>query len=433
MSILIKNVLLDGKERDIRIEGREIVEISESSGAAVGGGARSAEAEYVIDGCGKAAIPSLFNAHTHAAMTLFRGFADDMPLDKWLKERIWPMEALLTEDDVYWGARLACLEMIKTGTTFFNDMYWHWRGTARAVAESGIRAAISAVFIDRFDEEIAREQMRRSRQMLSEYAEFSSDGRIIFTLGPHAVYTVSEESLCWIRDFSQKNDLMVHIHLSETAWEVEECMRRYGRRPVEFLESIDFLNERVVAAHCIAVSKREIGILRDKGVKIAHNPSSNMKLASGVMPYEEMKKAGMRGNILLGTDGCASNNNLDMFEEMKIASLLQKSHRKDPTAMPAHEVFEMATVNAARAFNFNAGEIAVGKIADILLVDLSCECFVPNHNLISNIVFSANGNCVDTVICDGNILMHERRVEDEYRIKEKVKEVSERLVSALNS
>ncbi len=165
MSILIKNVLLDGKERDIRIEGREIVEISESSGAAVGGGARSAEAEYVIDGCGKAAIPSLFNAHTHAAMTLFRGFADDMPLDKWLKERIWPMEALLTEDDVYWGARLACLEMIKTGTTFFNDMYWHWRGTARAVAESGIRAAISAVFIDRFDEEIAREQMRRSRQL----------------------------------------------------------------------------------------------------------------------------------------------------------------------------------------------------------------------------------------------------------------------------
>ncbi|MHC1611381.1 MAG: amidohydrolase [Candidatus Methanospirareceae archaeon] len=418
MSILLKNVLVEGREKNIYIEGNEIAEISETGS--------SKEAEFVIDAKGKAAIPGLFNGHTHAAMTLLRGYADDMPLYNWLSTKIWPLEARITEEDVYWGTKLACLEMIKSGTTFFNDMYWHFEGSARAVAETGIRAALSAVFIDGFDEEKAKEQIRRNEALYRESKKLPK--RITFALGPHAIYTVSEESLCWIRDFSEKHDLLVHIHLSETEGEIEECMKRYGMRPVEFLDKIGFLSPRTIACHCIHLSRKEMELLRKNDVKIVHNPASNMKLASGRMPYEELKKAGLYANIALGTDGCASNNNLDMLEEMKVASLFHKAFSGDPTSMPAEEALELATSNAARIFRLNSGVIAEGKLADIALLDLKRVELVPNHNLTSNIVYSANGSCVDTVICDGEILMEGRRVKGEEEIKEKAQEVAHELV-----
>ena len=226
MSIQIKNVLLNEREKDIYIEGNEISAITEAGS----GKANTGETEFVIDGKRKAAIPSLFNGHTHAAMTLFRGYADDMPLHEWLTTKIWPLEARLTDEAVYWGTKLACLEMIKSGTTFFNDMYWHWEGSARAVAESGIRAMLSAVFIDGFDAEKAKEQMRRNEALYEKSKKLPE--RIIFALGPHALYTVSKESLCWVRDFSDKHDLLVHIHLSETEEEVEECIKRYATRGI---------------------------------------------------------------------------------------------------------------------------------------------------------------------------------------------------------
>ncbi|MCK4475480.1 MAG: amidohydrolase [Methanophagales archaeon] len=417
MSILIKNVLLEGKERNIYIEGNLIEAISEDKS--------SKEAEFVIDGKDKAAIPGLFNAHTHAAMTLLRGYADDMLLQEWLETKIWPTEARMTEDDVYWGTKLACLEMIKSGTIFFNDMYWHLRGSARAVAESGIRAALSAVFIDGFDEGTAKEQIRRNRALYEESKK--QDERIIFALGPHAIYTVSKESLCWVRDFAKKHDLLVHIHLSETKEEVEDCIKRYGLRPVEFLDGIEFLGPRTIACHCVHLSIKERELLKRHDVKIVHNPVSNMKLAAGRMPYEELKKVGLYPNIALGTDGCASNNNLDIFEEMKIASLFHKAFTS-PTSMPANESFELATLNAAKMFRLNSGVIEEGKLADVVLLDLKKVEFVPNHNLISNIVYSANGSCVDTVICDGKILMEGRKVEGEEEIKDKAKEVAYELV-----
>ena len=417
MSILIKNVLLEGKARNIYIEGNLIEAISEAGSGK--------EAEFVIDGKDKAAIPGLFNGHTHAAMTLLRGYADDMPLYKWLSTKIWPIEAKITEDDVYWGAKLACLEMIKSGTTFFNDMYWHWGGSTRAVAETGIRAALSAVFIDGFDEEKAKEQIKRNEALYEESKKLPE--RIIFALGPHAVYTVSEESLCWVRDFSEKHDLLVHIHLSETEGEVEECIKRYGMRPIEFLDGIGFLSSRTIACHCIHLSRKEMELLKKNDVKIVHNPTSSMKLSAGRIPYEELKKVGLYANIALGTDGCASNNNLDMFEEMKIASLFHKAFTS-PTSMPANESFELATLNAAKVFRLNSGVIEEGKLADVVLLDLKKVELVPNHNLISNIVYSANGSCVDTVICDGKILMEGRKVEGEEEIKDKAKEVAYELV-----
>jgi len=419
MSILIKNVLLGGRARNIYIEGNEIEAISEASKEQV--------AEFVIDGTDKAAIPGLFNAHTHAAMTLLRGYADDMPLQEWLETKIWPVEGKLTEDDVYWGTKLACLEMIKSGTTFFNDMYWHWRGSAKAVAECGIRAALSAVFIDGFDEEKAKEQIIRNEALYKESKELPE--RIIFALGPHAIYTVSESSLCWVRDFAEKHDLLVHVHLSETKTEVEDCIKRYGMRPVEYLNELDFLCPRTIACHCTHLSRDEMELLKKHNVKIVHNPTSNMKLAAGRKQYEELKRLGLYANIALGTDGCASNNNLDMFEEMKIASLLHKVYSGDPTSMPAKEAFGLATGNAARMFRINAGEIAEGKLADVVLLDLKNVNLVPNHNLISNIVYSANGSCVDTVICDGEILMEERKVKGEEEIKEKAQEVAYEIVN----
>ena len=427
MSILIKNVLLEGREKNIYIEGNEIAAINDADGSK--GTVR--EAEFVIDGKRKAAIPGLFNGHTHAAMTLLRGYADDMPLYKWLSTKIWPLEARITEEDVYWGSKLACLEMIKSGTTFFNDMYWHWEGSARAVAESGIRAMLSAVFIDGFDAEKAKEQIKRNEALYEESKKLPE--RIIFALGPHAIYTVSKESLCWVRDFSEKHDLLVHIHLSETKGEIEECIKRYGMRPVEFLDEIEFLSPRTIACHCIHLSRKEMELLRKNDVKIVHNPASSMKLAAGGMPYEELKKAGLYPNIALGTDGCASNNNLDMIEEMKVASLFHKAFSGDPTSMPAHEAFELATRNAAKVFRLNSGVIAEGKLADIALLDLTKVELVPNHNLISNIVYAANGSCVDTVICDGEILMAGRKVKGEDEIKEKAQEVAYELVDRNSS
>ena len=417
---------MGGKEKDIYIEGSLIEEISDSESGSGKAGA-GIEAEFVIDGKEKAAIPGLFNAHTHAAMTLLRGYADDMPLHEWLSTKIWPVEAMITEEDVYWGTKLACLEMIKSGTTFFNDMYWYLEGSTRAVAESGIRAMLSAVFIDGFDEEKAKEQIKRNEALYRESKKLPE--RIIFALGPHAIYTVSEESLCWVRDFSEKHNLLVHIHVSETEEEVEECIKRYGMRPVEFLEGFGFLSSRTIACHCVHLSRKEMELLRKNDVKIVHNPTSNMKLSSGTLPYAELKEAGLYANIALGTDGCASNNNLDMIEEMKVASLFHKAFSGDPTSMPAHEAFELATRNAAKVFRLNSGVIAEGKLADIALLDLTKVELVPNHNLTSNIVYSANGSCVDTVICDGKILMEGRKVESEEEIKEKAQEVAYELVN----
>jgi len=290
-----------------------------------------------------------------------------------------------------------------------------------------MRAMLSAVFIDGFNEEKAQEQIKRNEGLYKESKKYPK--RIIFALGPHAIYTVSESSLCWTQEFAEKHDLLVHIHVSETETEVEDCIKRYGMRPVEYLDKIRFLSPRTIACHCTHLTRNEIMLLKKYDVKIVHNPTSNMKLVSGREPYEELKELGLNPNIALGTDGCASNNNLDMFEEMKIASLLHKLYSGDPRSMPANEAFELATRNAARMFRLNSGVIAEGKLADIALLDLKNVALVPNHNLISNIVYAANGSCVDTVICDGRILMEGRKVEGEEEITEKAQEVAYKLVN----
>jgi 5-methylthioadenosine/S-adenosylhomocysteine deaminase len=416
MSILIKGVRLDGETRDIFIEGNRIKAIGDQL---------QVEAAEVIPGQGKAAVSSFINGHTHASMTLLRGYADDMPLKEWLETKIWPVEAHMTEEDVYWGTKLACLEMIKTGTTFFSDMYWHWHGTARAVQEMGIRAAISAVFIDLFDARKAEEQILLNEELYAAREAFGP--RVTFTLGPHAIYTVSEQALRWCAEFAHDKGVLVHFHLSETEAEVQGCLRDHGVRPVKYLEQIGFLGPHLVACHCVWLNEEEMDILNAHGVRVVHNPTSNMKLAvGGVFPYPQLRKRGVI--TALGTDGCASNNNLDMLETAKLACLLQKFHTGDPVVMPAPEALEMITFQGALAFGLESGLIEEGLWADIALVDLDNPQLTPHFHLASDLIYAANGACIDTLICDGRVLMQGRRVEGEEEIVAKAREKAFALV-----
>lgn len=417
MSILIKHVLLNGKTTDVFIENKLIDTIGENL---------DVKADTIIDGSRKAIIPGLVNGHTHAAMTLFRGFADDMPLESWLNNKIWPNEAKLTGEDVYWGTKLACLEMIKTGTTTFFDMYHKFESAARAVTEMGLRGVLSGVCIDHFNSELTERAKAQCLRLMHISREYGS--RLTFAIGPHAIYTVSGELLQWIHKTAEENNLLIQLHIAETQTEVANAKAKFGLSPVRYLYNLGILSPRLSLAHCLWVDDDEIRMLGDHGATVIHNPASNMKLASGYrFKYKEMRDAGV--TVGLGTDGCSSSNNLDMVETMKLASLLTKAWREDPEAMPAPEVFNMATSTANTIFRLNAGTIAPGYLADVCLVDLNIPAFTPNFNFLSNLVYAANGSCVDTVICDGHILMQNRKVEGEDEILEKAGQIAYNLMA----
>ena len=415
-SILIKEVELNGSTSDIYIEGKYIRQIGEHLPVA---------ADVVIDGRRKAVIPGFVNTHGHAAMTMFRGFGDDMPLKPWLEDRIWPNEAKLTKEDIYWGTKLACLEMIKSGTTTFFDMYLDYHATAEAVEEMGIRVNNSVSCFDWFKPE----QMEKSKQLIKKIYNESGrySDRIQFAVGPHAIYTVSGELLQWVDAFAREHDVMIQMHLSETEEEVRNSVDKYGCSPVRYLHKLGVLSPRLLIAHGIYIDDEEIHMLADNGVKVAHNPASNMKLASGMhFKFDEMRKAGVL--VGLGTDGCASSNNLDMIEAMKLASLLGKVWRKDPEAVSANDIFRSATTDGASIAGLKAGRIEEGYLADLSLVDLNMPAFTPNFNFVSNLVYAANGSCIDTVICDGKVLMRDKKVAGEDEIMERTERMAYDLI-----
>jgi 5-methylthioadenosine/S-adenosylhomocysteine deaminase len=416
LSILIKSIELNGKQVDILIEGDLISKIApqiETNNA------------IVIDGRRKAVIPGLANMHAHSAMTLFRGYADDMPLKPWLEEKIWPNEKKLTAEDVYWGARLACLEMVKSGTTLLSDMYDHLDETEKAVSETGIRAVLAEVCFDFFKPHIAA---KSKQQIIKRFSNKPTNERIQYALGPHAIYTVSGDLLKWAKDFALDNDVFMHLHLAETEQEVADCQRDFGDTPVRYLRKIGVLSHKLIIAHGLYVDDEEIKMLADAGVAVVHNPASNMKLGSGYQfRFKEMKQAGVR--VALGTDGCASSNNLDMIEVMKLASLLGKSWRKDPTALSCNEMLDAITVTPAEILGIKTGKIATGYKADLCLIDLQRPEFTPNHNFVSNLVYSANGSCVDTVICDGKIVMQNRTIDGEAAIMDQAKRCAYQLIT----
>jgi len=400
LSILIKDVLLDGKVTSAYIEDNRISELG-----------RKIEADTMIDGKKKVLLPGLVNAHTHAAMTLLRSYADDMILQEWLETRIWPAEKMLTREDIYIGTKLACLEMIKSGTTCFNDMYFHMDMAAKAVQEMGLRAILCEGFIDRMDKNAGEEMLGPTRKITEKIAKLGSP-RIKPAWGPHATYTVSTDSLKIFRQLSDETGYPIHMHLSETRKEVDDCQKDFGKSPVNYLESIGFLNGQCIFAHGVWLKPDEMSTLAKRRAKVVHNPVSNMKLSVGkAMPYADLMKAGVQ--ISLGTDGAASNNNLDMFQTLKAAALLQKFAADDQTIASAKEIWDLGTLGGAKTLGLDAGVVREGGLADLILVDLTKVFMVPNHNLYSNLVYAASGDCVDTTICDGKILMTGRRVRGE--------------------
>jgi 5-methylthioadenosine/S-adenosylhomocysteine deaminase len=417
MNILVKEAMLNGAERDIFINEGTIEEISENC---------ARKADKIIIAKNKAALPSLINGHTHAAMTLMRGYADDMQLQTWLETKIWPLEAKLTAEDVYWGAKLACLEMIRNGITVFNDMYWHWEATAKAVCDMGIRGFISAVFIDMFDEKTSKDQIARNIELFEISARYRP--YVTFIFGPHAIYTVSRSSLEWMRDFSKSNDILIHMHVSETEDEVAFSKERYGLSPIEFLESAGILSHRFIGCHGCFLDKQDCAILKKTASKLVNVPVSNLKLSVGRMfPYSMIKELSIP--FCFGTDGCASNNHLDVVETMKFASLLAKFFSHDPTILPAKETFDHATKTAAEIFRLGDWEIKVGSKTDIILVDLARPEATPSFDIYSDIVYASNGYIVDTVICMGKVLMENRRVIGEEEILYNAKKIARRLVA----
>ncbi|MBI5166111.1 MAG: amidohydrolase [candidate division NC10 bacterium] len=384
-------------------------------------------AKKVMDGSGKLLIPGLVNAHTHLAMTLFRGYADDMPLMDWLEKKIWPVEMGLKAEDVYWGAMLGAVEMIASGTTCFNDMYHFFEATARAVADSGIRSCLSGVLLGFLPN--AEERMERAIDFVAEWRG-AAGGRINVMLGPHAPYTCPDWSLEKIARAASELGVGIHIHLSETRKEVEESLQTRGKTPVAHLEGLGLFQNRVLAAHCVHVTDEDIAILAERRVGVAHNPGSNMKLASGVAPVPKMLKRGVM--VGLGTDGAASNNNLDMLEEMRLAALLHKLEGGDPTLLPAYQALEMATRGSARALGLadEIGSLEPGKKADLVLLDMMQPHLWPPHSMVSHLVYAARSSDVDTVVIDGKVVMEGRRFTeiDLGYVLARARETAERLV-----
>lgn len=388
-------------------------------------------ADITVDAHGGIVMPGLVNTHTHAAMTLFRGYADDLPLSQWLQNHIWPAEAKLTKRDVYNGALLACLEMIKSGTTCFNDMYFHMDETAKVVKETGIRAALSYGMIELGNKDKAIAELKEGSRFVREW-HGKADGRITAMYGPHAPNTCSKEFLLRVKDKAKEDGVKLHIHVLETEAELKEMKEKYGMCSIHMLDNIDFFDSNVVAAHCVWLSDGDIQILAERGVNISHNPVSNMKLASGIAPVTKLLQNG--ANVCLGTDGCASNNNLDMFEEMKVAALLQKVSTMDPTALPAKEVIKMATVNGARALGINAGMIRTGALADIIIVDKNKAHMRPFYDAASHLVYSAKGHDVMTSIVNGKLLMENYEVlcMDEVKVIEEASVAAEDLMTRVS-
>ncbi len=360
----------------------------------------------IIDGNNMIALPGFINCHTHAAMTLLRGYADDLPLKNWLEDKIWPLESKLTKEDIYWGTILAIIEMIKCGTTTFCDMYFEMDFTAKAVEETGIRAVLSQGLIEKKDGE---KGLKKAKEFTIKWNK-KADNRITTMLAPHSPYTCTPDYLCDIIDISEELNVALNIHVAETKEEINIIKNKYQRTPVKHLEKIGVFNRPTVAAHCVYVNEEDINILKKTNTGVAYNPMSNMKLGSGIAPIKQMIKEGI--NVGFGTDGVASNNNLDIIEEAKIGSYLQKVDNLDPTTLNLDQIVEMLTVNGSRIFNLDKiGVIKKGYYADLNLIDCQkkVSCY-PRYNNLSNIFYAGNGALVDTVIVNGKILMEKQNI-----------------------
>ncbi|HVL87949.1 MAG TPA: amidohydrolase [Candidatus Thermoplasmatota archaeon] len=383
---------------DVLVEGDRIVSVGKAK--------PSLKAKTTIDAKGMLVLPGLVNAHTHAAMALLRGYADDLALKEWLETRIWPAEAKLAAADVRAGTDLAMLEMIAGGTTAFNDMYFFTNEIAQSARDANVRAVVGFPFLDFPTPEAKPDEMPSlARAFL---ARWKGDPLVTPAVAPHATYTCAPPTLARVAELAREHEAPLHVHCAETRTEVYDVERRHGARPVALLEKAGCLGPKTVLAHCGYVTKEEVRTIAASGAAVAHCPVSNLKLATGgVAPVPELLAEG--ASVALGTDGPASNNTLDMFETMKLAALLHKQHRWDPTVLPAQTAFDLATRHGAKALGLQAGSIEPGKLADLVVLDPSSPRMRPLHDPVSQVVYAARSTDVRTVVIGGAVVMRDRK------------------------
>ena len=418
-AILLKDISVDDVRKDILIDNGRIRRIEPAGSSSRWDLAGDLE---IMDCSGKAAIPGFINMHTHSPMSLMRGIGEDMVFQNWLS-KIWKVEDRLDKEYVYWATKVSCLEMIRTGTTTFNDQYWFFDTSVRAAREMGLRIATGYDVMDKGSREECERQKEQCMAKSEAFLDERGQNGLIYNLAFHAVYSVSEDMMTWTAEYARKHDLNLHIHLAETRREVEECKAAHGGlTPVEYLDRLGILSPRLLAAHTLWVTPHDIELLAAHGASCIHNINSNTKLASGYrFLYNEMRDAGV--NVCIGTDGCASSNNLDMLEAMKTSAIFQKAWRDDPSALPLRELLDMATVNGARALRFDTGRIAEGSAADISIVDTDNTFFLSPGPFLANLVYSAHSDCIDSVICDGKFLMRHREIPGEKEIISEARKV----------
>ena len=425
MKILIKNgtlISMDStKEKctyeDVVIENDSIIYV---------GNNYNEKCDKVIDATGKIVMPGLINCHTHLGMSLFRATNDDYSLDEWLKNYIWPIEDKMTEDDMYYSTLLSLVEMVKTGTTCFNDMYFNFKGSLKAFDKIKVRGIYTRCLMGDLDENgISR---------INEFKELYSTNKnelIKLSIAPHALYTTSLDYLKECNSLANIYNLPIHIHLSENEKEVKDIKEKYNKLPIEVLEEVGFLDKKVILAHGTFISDKEIFIIKNKDVSICTNPISNLNLGCGVADIKKYIENGI--NVCLGTDGVGSGNNMNLFYHMSILDNLQKGIYKDPTVMNSYEVLKIATINGAKALGLDSeiGSIEVGKKADIIIVDLNNIEMFPTVNPIIQVVHNGWYNSVDTVMINGNIIVENKNLNVDINLdelKNKILEIRNRLM-----
>jgi 5-methylthioadenosine/S-adenosylhomocysteine deaminase len=413
VTLCVTSAALDGESVALRATDGRIVELGPTVSPEPG--------DEVLDATGLILLPGLVNGHTHAAMTLFRGYGSDLRLMDWLERRIWPAEAKLTEDDVYWGTRLACVEMIRTGTVRFWDMYWEPVGVARAVRDAGLRATVGLPLVDGMDPTRAHEVQAQGAAVLDALAD--CDARVSPSVTPHSIYAVSAETLGWAAEQAVDRGLPLHVHFLEIEEEVTGCLERYGERPASFLDRLGALGRHTVLAHGVWMDDPELELVAARGCTVVTTPVSNLKLAVGrIFPYEAVRAHGIP--VGLGTDGASSNNSLDLVADVKFLALLQKHAQRDPSALPATEAWAVATGGLAPALG--GGGLEVGMPADFVLARAAAPELAPG-SAITNLVYAASGSVIDTTVVDGRVLMRGGVIDGDDEVRAKAVEAARRL------
>lgn len=429
MNTLIKGayILLEDcsvKQGDIAISDDTII--------AVGNAPEDFVADNVIDGKDHFAVPGFVNTHTHASMTLLRSYADDLALMEWLNNYIWPVEAKMNRKDIRVGGELALLEMIRTGTTTYNDMYGPW---LEEVADATINAGLRCV-IGRGPTSFSpgwRTAIQENVQLFKDY-NGAANGRINVAIGVHAPYSCKPDFCQTAAAAAKELGAMVHIHMNETQDEIKQMQENHGKSSFRYIEETGLFDSKTIAAHCVWLSDDDIQLMKKYDISVAHNPASNMKLASGVAPVTRLLAEGIA--VGLGTDGCSSNNNLDMLEEIRLVAMLHKVNQLDPLAVSAADAIRMGTELGAKALGMNdVGVIKPGKKADIVMFNMNRSEWCPRHNLLSLLVYSANSSSIDGVICDGKVLMEkgELKTIDEEKVLFEAQETSDALIARKES